>query len=349
MKPLLIQSLQGQELSRPPVWCMRQAGRYLPEYQELKKRYSFNQLAETPDLAREVTLQPLKRFSDLDAAILFADILTPSRALGFDFEFSPGPVLKNALKTPDDVFELEYIPVKDSVPFVFESMAQVRHALEEEEQTQKREVRRAALGFAASPWTLACYLIDQGIYKQHMGTKVFSRKYPDATKHLLNLLTDLAIEYLTSKHEAGADAVQLFDTWGNLLSPEEYEEWSGQWIGKIVSALEAKDIPVIVYISGGTQHIQSIVSKKPSVISVDWRCSLAEAESLVPETMGLQGNIDPTILFSDTKIILDETHKTLSSLKRRSRFIANLGHGMIPATPISGMEAFLAAVHSSWR
>jgi uroporphyrinogen decarboxylase len=274
MKPLLLQSIEGMTLERPPVWCMRQAGRYLPEYQMLRKQHSFNQLAETPDLAREITLQPLRRFELLDAAILFADILTPSRALGFDFEFSPGPILKNAVSAPEQIENLEYIPVQDSVPFVFEALSQVRNELENE----VRDTRRAMLGFAASPWTLACYLIDQGIYKQHIGTKIFARKYPEDFHRFLSLLTTLTLEYLIEKNRSGADAVQIFDTWGTLLSPLEYEEFSGVWIRHIVQELKKRNIPVIVYISGGEQLLPQLSEIAPSVISVDWRCELSDIE-----------------------------------------------------------------------
>ncbi len=324
---------------------MRQAGRYLPEYQELRKQYSFNQLAETPSLAREITLQPLRRFSQIDAAILFADILTPSRALGFDFEFSPGPVLKNAILSPDQIEKLEYIPVKKSVPFVFEALGQVRNELESE----PRELRRAMLGFAASPWTLACYLIDQGIYKQHIGTKIFAKEHPEALTQFLSLITQLTIEYLLEKYQSGADAVQIFDTWGSLLSPDEYDTWSGKWIEKIISALKDRNVPVIVYISGGTQLISCVTKMKPDVVSIDWRCSLQEAEALFPDDITIQGNVDPSLLFAPLNQITDTTIQTYGTLKRRSRCIANLGHGMLPATPLEGMKTYLSAVHTSWK
>jgi len=344
MTPLIIDSILGKPINEVPVWCMRQAGRYLPEYQALRKRHSFNQLAETPDLATEITLQPIRRFSELDAAILFADILTPSRALGFDFEFSPGPVLKNPIKTSDQIESLEFIPLKDSVPFVFKALNQVRNEIESEGRVK----RRAVLGFAASPWTLACYLIHQGIYKQHIGTKVFANKFPEQFELLLDKLTNLTIDYLAEKHNSGADAVQVFDTWGNLLSNEEYSTLSGKWIRKIITDLKSRNIPVIVYTSGGTQHLSEIIDMAPDAISLDWRMELSQFEKLIPDNITIQGNIDPSFLFASVERIESLTTKTYSSHKRRTSIIANLGHGILPETPIDGMKAFLRGVKKTY-
>lgn len=344
MKPLLIQSIEGLTIERPPVWCMRQAGRYLPEYQELRRKYSFNQLAETPHLAKEITLQPLRRFKQLDAAILFADILTPSRALGFDFEFEPGPKLKNPITCPDDIDAIKKKSVDDAVPFVFEALKEIRMELDNEDL----ETRRALLGFAASPWTLACYLIDQGIYKQHMGTKIFARKYPDHFAVLCELISDITIQYLNRKIESGADAVQIFDTWGNLLSLEEYHYFSGQWIEKIIKAVKSNGAKVILYVQANRDILRKTSDYEPDVLSIDWRTALHELENELPDSISLQGNIDPTFLFDNPESISTKTHQIYNSIKRRSRIIANVGHGLLPATPIEGVQAFLSGVHSSW-
>jgi uroporphyrinogen decarboxylase len=344
MKPLLLQSLTGDTLERPPVWCMRQAGRYLPEYQVLRKQHSFNQLAETPDLSAEITLQPIRRFPELDAAILFADILTPSRALGFDFEFSPGPVIKNPIKDVNHIEALEQRSVLETVPFVFNAISMVRNEIEHE----KRDMRRAVLGFAASPWTLSCYLIDQGIYKQHMGTKIFARKNPEHFHVLSEKLTDLTIEYLIQKLKSGADAVQLFDTWGSLLSPTEYYDFSGKYIQKIISSVQSFGGMVILYVSGGDSLLDNVIHLKPDAISLDWRVSLHEIENRIPSHITIQGNLDPSILFSKEDEILYSTSSLYKSMSRRTNIIANLGHGILPGTPVGGMQAFLKGVHSAW-
>ncbi|HMO18546.1 MAG TPA: uroporphyrinogen decarboxylase [Oligoflexia bacterium] len=348
--PILIQSIFGEKIERPPVWCMRQAGRYLPEYQALRRKFSFNTLAETPDLACEITLQPLHRFKELDAAILFADILTPSRALGFDFEFEPGPCLKNPIKSPEDIYSLVKIPVKESVSFVFNALKQIRSALESENKDcRTTEERRALLGFAASPWTLACYLIDQGIYKQHMGTKIFARKYPEEFSHLCSLLSELTYEYLSEKFVAGADAVQIFDTWASLLSSEEYEYFSARWIRPIINRLRNEGRVVVLYVQGDENIIRQSASLKPDVLSVDWRMPLSHLENIIPSNITIQGNTDPTLLFSRPQEISENVKDSLGSLKRRTRYISNLGHGILPGTPIAGMESYLNAVHSAWK
>lgn len=336
LEPQIKLILSGKSVNTIPAWLMRQAGRYLPEYRALKEQYTFNQLSEDPKLAAEVTVQPLKRFSEIDAAIFFADILTPSKALGFKFEFNPGPVLANPIKTPEDIHKITKLDILDSCGFVFEGIRNVRSFLNEE----NRDQRRAMLGFAATPWTLACYLVEQGIYKQHMGTKIFAAKYPNDFSILCELISDITIEYLHQKHLAGADAVQLFDTWAGLLSPEEYTLLSGRWINKIIDALHERSVPVILYTQGDLEIINLASQLRPNGLSIDWRSNFQKVRKNLPSNITLQGNIDPTIFFADSDTIIKATKDLYSDLKG-SNVIANVGHGLLPATPIESIQTFL--------
>jgi uroporphyrinogen decarboxylase len=340
--PLILDSLLGRPSPNElPIWLMRQAGRYLPEYRALKEIHTFNELSESPDLAAEVTIQPLKRFKELDAAIFFADILTPSKSLGFEFDFNPGPKLRNPIKVASDILHLKKLEVSKINSFVFEGISKVRQFLDNED----RETRRAMLGFAATPWTLACYLIDQGIYKQHLGTKIFAETFPKEFDLLCSLISEITIEYLTLKHKAGADAVQLFDTWASLLNPSEYYKLSGQWIQKITNALKEKNIPVILYTQGDIEIIKQTCLFSLNGISIDWKLSLEAVRKIVPDHFCLQGNFDPCKLFSNQENIKNEVNKIYSNLKNKN-IIANLGHGVLPATPIENVETLLKSVKS---
>lgn len=338
--PLILDTLTNQSQgSEIPIWLMRQAGRYLPEYRELKERYSFNQLSESPDLAAEVTIQPLLRFNELDAAIYFADILTPSKALGFDFQFNPGPVLSNPIRQASDVKKLVLSDLVETTGFVYEGIRKVRNFL----NSENREIRRAMLGFAATPWTLACYLIDQGIYKQHLGTKIFAFKYKNEFDLLCGLISEVTIEYLKLKYKAGADAVQLFDTWSSLLNPAEYHDLSGKWIAKIIKALRSEGIPVILYSQGDLEILKLASTSEPNALSIDWRVSINEVRDAIPHSIALQGNIDPCLLFATESFITQTIQNTYGKLAK-TRIIANLGHGILPATPVEGVSAFIKTI-----
>ena len=337
--PILLRTLLNEETKDLPVWLMRQAGRYLPEYRALKESYSFNELSENPELAAEVTIQPLKRFPQLDAAIFFADILTPAKSLGFKFEFVPGPKLQNPILTPEDIHKIELLDVKKINSFVFEGVSKVRDFLNKED----REHRRAMLGFAATPWTLACYLIDQGIYKNHLGTKIFAEKYPEEFSKLCTIISDITVEYLCEKVKAGADAVQLFDTWASLLNPSEHWDLSGKYIERITSKLKSNNIPFIIYTQGDLEIIKLVAKAKPNAISIDWRTSLVDARRILPPEIVLQGNFDPCKLFSTPTKIKSEAEQMYSKIKN-SNIIANLGHGILPQTPIESVSALLNAV-----
>jgi uroporphyrinogen decarboxylase len=336
--PLLLRALLGEETKEMPVWLMRQAGRYLPEYRALKEKYTFNQLSEDPNLAFEVTVQPLKRFSEIDAAILFADIMSPSKALGFEFEFTPGPHLQNPIRTPEDVDKLEIRNIEETNGYIFETLRMLKEFL-----ISERKDRRALLGFAASPWTLACYLIHQGQFKQHLGTSVFRREHPEAFENLLDKICTITLDYLKLSHRAGADAVQIFDTWASIIPTSEYEGTSGKWIKRIVNSLKEYNIPVIVYAQADLNILKSLASYTPTALSVDWRLPLSEIRKELGNAIVLQGNMDPSYLWEKPETIKSAVK---SLYKYRTKNIANLGHGLLPGTPIDGVKAYLEAVKS---
>ncbi len=336
--PLLLNALLGKETEELPVWLMRQAGRYLPEYRALKEKYTFNQLSENPELAFEVTIQPLKRFTEIDAAILFADIMSPSKALGFEFDFTPGPNLQNPIKTPKDVEQLEIRNIEETNGYIFKTLGMLSEYLHSE-----RPNRRALLSFAASPWTLACYLIHQGQFKQHLGTSVFRRQHPEAFENLMGKIATITIDYLKLCHKAGADAVQIFDTWAGIIPCEEYEDASGKWIKKIVQALKAENIPVIIYAQADLSILKVLSSYQPNALSVDWRLPLEKIREELGPDIVLQGNMDPSYLWEEPSKIQKKVQALYTD---KTKTIANLGHGLLPGTPIEGVKAYLEAIKS---
>lgn len=331
--PLLIRSLLGQEVERPPVWLMRQAGRYMKEYRDLKEKHTFLELCKTPELAVEVSLQPMK-FLDPDAAIIFSDILIPLESLGFEIDFNPGPVVANPIRTSADVSQIEISSIDSN--HTAKSISLLKKELDSS---------KALLGFAGSPWTLACYLIDQSHYKGFLGTKVFANKNPEAILKLLEILSDIVADYLLSQVQAGADAVQVFDSWGGILSEEEYKIYSLPFLEKIFSKLQGT--PTIIYTNGGDHLLEQIKSLPVTCVSIDWRTSISRAEQLLGNEIAIQGNLDPTKLFQNPEMVRQETSLMLKTLNRKTKFIANLGHGILPATPPENVKIFVDTIKNS--
>lgn len=329
MDPLLIRSINGEKIERFPVWIMRQAGRYMPEYRALKERYSFSELCMNSELSVEVALQPIKAF-DPDAAILFSDIMIPARALGFDISFSPGPVVGNPIRTADDIERLASTCDLESLKPVFKSV-----------ELLKKEIgNRALLGFAATPWTLACYLIDQKPFKHFERSSIWMHKNPQALHQLLEKLTQLTISYVTEQIRAGADLIQLFDSWGGILPETYYQSFSLDYSNQIFRAIKELNAKSILYINGAS-HLETTLHKvQADGISIDSRTSLRNFDRTFPNH-ALQGNLDPSVLFSaDVK---ETTKSLLNELTRKSKFVLNLGHGVLQETPHEGVRDFIAA------
>jgi uroporphyrinogen decarboxylase len=329
-----------EPLDRPPIWVMRQAGRYLPEYRELKAKSSFLHMVKTPELALEVTMQPLRRF-DLDAAILFSDILTIPEALGQPYHFRDqgGIGMEYRLETREQVDALA------GADAVAEKLGYVPAAL----RLIRQEVgdTKAVLGFGGSPWTLATYMVEGGSSSDFEQIKLLYYTDREMFDALLTKLTDALIAYFKLQIEAGADAVQIFDSWGGIIAGPDYEAASLRWIKQIVAALPA-DFPVILYAKGTAPHLTDQAFSGVRVISVDWTNDLAITRHNLPANVALQGNLDPVLMQTSPEIVAREAGRLLASMRGLSGHIFNLGHGITPQAKIACMESLVETV-TGWK
>ena len=326
----LIRALRQESLDRPPIWFMRQAGRYLPEYRQLRSRFSFDKAMRTPAVAAEITLQPVRRFP-LDAAIVFSDIMTPLTAMGVGIEFDPGPKL-----TPLSLDQVARLGVldPDQVDFVGETIATVRAALD-------REV--TMIGFAGGPATLLAYLLEGGGSQQFPN---FRRAlHCDDPSEALTVLARAMRTYLTSQIEAGAEVVQLFDSWAGLLSREQFERWA---MPAARDALLGLSAPTIYFAPGAAHLLESFHQIGATAYGVDWRLPLGEAWRRLGERHAIQGNLDPSVLLCGPATVRAATIRLLEGTGGRPGHVFNLGHGVLPDTPLASVEAMVDAV-TSWH
>jgi uroporphyrinogen decarboxylase len=322
----MIRALRREPLDRPPIWFMRQAGRYLPEYRKLRSRYTFDQAMRTPAVAAEITLQPLGRFP-LDAAIVFSDIMTPLTAMGVPIEFDPGPRL--APITVEDVARLgELDPSK--VDFVAETIATVRGSLD-------REV--TMIGFAGGPATLLAYLLEGGGSQQFAGLR--AALHGDAAGPALEVLARAMNCYLSVQIEAGAEVVQLFDTWAGLLSPDQFKRWA---LPAARRALSGLGVPTVYFAPGAAHLLELFHLIRATAYGVDWRIPLGDAWRRVGERYPIQGNLDPALLLAHPKTVRAGTIGVLEQAGGRPGHIFNLGHGILPGTPLVAVEAMVKTV-----
>ncbi|MEZ4809979.1 MAG: uroporphyrinogen decarboxylase [Allomuricauda sp.] len=331
---LFLRALKGEIVDRPPVWMMRQAGRYLPEFMELRKKYDFFTRCQTPDLASEITVQPIRRYG-MDAAILFSDILVVPQAMGIEVQMKSnfGPYLPNPIRSLRDLDSVIVPNVEDSLGYVLESIAMTKEKLDNE---------IPLIGFAGSPWTILCYCVEGQGSKSFDMARGFCFTQPEAAHELLQKITDTTIAYLKAKARAGVDAVQLFDSWGGMLSPKDYLEFSWPYIQQIVDAL--KDIvPVIVFGKGCWFALKEMARSGASAVGVDWTCSAQNARYLTGGNITLQGNFDPARLLSPPSEIKKMVHQMIREFGK-DRYIVNLGHGILPNIPLENAKAFIDAV-----
>ncbi|MFO7745961.1 MAG: uroporphyrinogen decarboxylase [Psychroflexus sp.] len=331
---LFLKALKGETVERPPVWMMRQAGRYLPDFMKLKAKYDFFTRCRTPELATEITVMPIHQVGT-DAAILFSDILVVPQAMNIEVEMRPGvgPWLPNPIR---DRKSLDQVIVPD----VYEELGYVYDAIKMTKRELNDEV--PLIGFAGSPWTIFCYCVQGQGSKNFDKAKEFCFTEPQMAHELLQKITDTTIAYLKGKVEAGVDAVQVFDSWGGMLSPVDYQEFSWPYIQQIIDALK-DEIPVIAFGKGCWFALDTMAKSGASALGVDWTCSAKNARYLSGGKITLQGNFDPSRLFSPPKDIKKMVHQMIDEFGK-DRYIVNLGHGILPNIPVENAKAFVDAV-----
>ncbi len=339
----LLRALAREPVDYTPVWLMRQAGRYLPEYRATRnKAGDFMSLCRNTELACEVTLQPLRRF-DLDAAILFSDILTIPDALGLGLYFAEGegPKFHKPLQREEDVDALPTLDVGADLGYVMDAVSTIR-----------RELNNTVplIGFSGSPWTLATYMIEGGSSRDFRKSKYWLYEMPEVMHRLLDKLSDAIIAYLNGQIAAGAQVVQIFDTWGGALSQRAYEEFSLTYMRKIVAGLtsqaEGRKVPVILFTKGGGPWLESIADSGCSAVGLDWSTSLADARRRVGDGVALQGNMDPAVLRASSGVIGKEVRRILEDFGAGPGHVFNLGHGVTPDIEPDRVKAFVDAVHT---
>ena len=331
---LFLKALKGETLERPPVWMMRQAGRYLPDFMTLKAKYDFFTRCQTPELATKITIMPIDQIGP-DAAILFSDILVVLQAMQIPVEMKDGigPWIPDPIRSTEDV-------VQSIVPDIHEHLGYVLDAVKMTKQALNESV--PLIGFAGSPWTLLCYAVQGQGSKNFDIAKGFCFSQPDAAHSLLQKITDTTIAYLKEKVKAGVDAVQIFDSWGGLLSPEDYQIFSWPYIQQIVTALK-NEAPVIVFGKGCWFALNEMGRSGASALGVDWTCSARNARYLSGGQITLQGNFDPSRLLSPIPKIKKDVHDMISKFGK-DKYIVNLGHGILPNIPVDHAKAFVDAV-----
>lgn len=331
---LFLRALRGEVVERPPVWMMRQAGRYLPQYMVLRKKYTFFERVETPELACEITIQPIDELEP-DAAIIFSDILTIPQALGIDVQMiqGKGPVMDNPIQNEDDAFSILAEVISEKLHYVMDAITLTRKEL---------NGRVPLIGFAGAPWTLFCYMIQGEGSKNFDKAKSFLYQHPEASRHLMSELTRATIEYLNAQVEAGAQAVQVFDSWSGLLSPEDFNEWALPSLMEIAKSVNGA--PMILFAKGSWYALERLSYKSGvAALGLDWTISPEFAREKTGGHITLQGNFDPSHLLAPTKEIELKTKRMIDRFGTQ-RYIANLGHGILPNVPVDHARAFIDTV-----
>ncbi|MGB2252291.1 MAG: uroporphyrinogen decarboxylase [Flavobacteriaceae bacterium] len=331
---LLLQALKGETLERPPVWMMRQAGRYLPDFMKLKEKYDFFTRCQTPELATEITLMPIDQVG-VDAAIIFSDILVVLQAMNIEVEMRDGmgPYIPQPINSKAALDQVILPDVEEHLGYVFEAVRMTKSALND---------RVPLIGFAGAPWTLLCYAVQGQGSKNFDRAKAFCFQEPEMAKELLQRITTTTIAYLREKVKAGADVIQLFDSWGGLLSPADYQEFSWPYLQQIVDALSGS-VPVIVFGKGCWFSLQEMSKSGASALGIDWTCSARNARYLSGGQITLQGNFDPSRLLSPIPEIKTQVKQMINAFGK-DRYIVNLGHGILPNIPVDHAKAFVDAV-----
>jgi uroporphyrinogen decarboxylase len=337
MNDIFLRACRGEKVEYTPVWLMRQAGRYLPQYQAVRANVDFLTLCKTPELAAQVTLQPVEIIG-VDAAILFSDILIPVEAMGMRLAFSDkhGPALSEPTRNKSAVDRLVIPDSEEDMHFVLEAIRILRKELEN---------KVPLIGFSGAPFTLATYMIEGGTSKNYLHTKRMMFQHSGVFSYLMEKLTLTVISYLSAQIKAGAQAVQIFDTWAGMLSPVDYKEFALPYVKKVISGLRKEGAPIIYFTSNCVGILKEVKKSGADVIGIDWRIDISDAIKKLGKKMVIQGNLDPCALFLPKEKIEERVKDILWKGESARGHIFNLGHGILPETPVENVIAMVEAVH----
>jgi uroporphyrinogen decarboxylase len=335
MNTLFLDAAFSKATERPPVWMMRQAGRFMPEYWEIKNKYSFLEMCKTPELAADVTMLPVDLLG-IDAAILFSDILVTGEAMGGDLSFTQGvgPKFANPVRTAEDVDNLN-VDCLDKLQYVADAIKVIQ---------QRLNGSIPLIGFAGAPFTVMSYLVEGGSSKDFKKTKLLIHNQPEVAHRLLTKIAKVTADYLNLQIAAGVNAVQIFDSWALALSWNDYQEFSHRYIQEIIANLNRKDIPVISFCKGSSVFAPIMAEAKPDVVSVDWNADLLNIKKALPAGIAVQGNLDPHILYADKPVIKKHILQLFERMRGEEGFIFNLGHGIMPDIPFDNVKFAIETV-----
>ena len=333
---LFLRACKRQDVERTPIWIMRQAGRYLPEYRAVRAKSDFLTMCKTPELAAEVTIQPVDLVG-VDAAILFSEILVIPEAMGMHLEMNEGkgPVFPNPIRTIDDANNLKEIDPTKELKYVIDAVSLTKKNLNN---------RVPLIGFSGSPWTLLTYMVEGKGSKNFSEVKKLIYNNPELAHSILDKLAKTVADYLSAKIEAGCNAVQIFDTWGGILSQKDFEEFSLRYVERIISQIKRKDEPVIFFAKGVHYNLSKLASIGADVLGLDWTMDLGKVRKKVGDKVTLQGNMDPTVLYTNKNYIREETKRILESFGRGNGHVFNLGHGVLPDIDPENVKALVQYV-----
>lgn len=331
---LFIRAARSQQTERPPVWMMRQAGRFMPEYWEIKNKYTFLEMCKTPEIAADVTMLPVDLLG-VDAAILFSDILVTAEAMGGDlsFEQGVGPRFSNPVRSHADADKLS-VDCVDKLQYVAEAIKVIQ---------QRLDGTIPLIGFAGAPFTILSYLVEGGSSKDFKRTKLLLNNEPELAHKILQKIADVTVDYLNMQIDAGVNALQLFDSWALALSWNDYRDFSHHYNKYILSKIR-RTVPVISFCKGSSVFAPMMVEAHPDVISVDWNADLKNIKQALPEGIAVQGNLDPFVLYADKKVIKDKIHQLFERMRGEKGFIFNLGHGIMPDIPFDNVKFAIETV-----
>lgn len=341
MNDTFLKACHREKVDYTPVWLMRQAGRYMEEYMEIRRKYTFLEMCKNPELATEVTLQPINKLG-VDAAILFADILLPLEGMGIGLEFAKGegPVIHNPVRTAKDVENVRVIDAEEATPYVMEAIRMIRKEL----------VGRVPLiGFSGAPFTLASYIIEGGPSKEYINCKRMMWQAPELWSALLDKISEVIIRYLRAQIEAGAQAVQLFDSWVGVLNTEDYRKYVMPYSKRVIDGIKDMGVPIIHFANDAATLLELVKEAGGDVIGIDWRINIDDAMKRLGDDVAVQGNIDPMMLFAPPQVIEQKVKDILDRVGNRPGHIFNLGHGINKETPVENVIAFVEAVHKYSR